>query len=56
MLMINRFISPVANLLNLSAMCLWWDPSTKSGHIHFTKDKKSLFALFCIFFSALEVV
>jgi hypothetical protein len=50
--MINRFISPDANLLNLSAMCLWWDPSTKSGHTHLTKDKKSFFALFCIFFSA----
>ena len=51
-LIINRFISPDANLLNLSAMCLWWEPSTKSGHIHLTKDKKSFFALFCIFFSA----
>ena len=25
---------------------------TKSGHIHFTKDRKSSLALFCIFFSA----
>ena len=25
---------------------------TKSGHTHFTKDKKSCLALFCIFFSA----
>ena len=50
--MINRFISPVASLLNLSGICLRWDHSTKSGHTHLTKDKKSFFALFCIFFSA----
>ena len=50
--MISRFNSPVANLLNFSATSLWWDPSINSGHTHLTKDRKSVLARFCIFFSA----
>src|SRR5210317_2572381 len=33
-------------------MCLWCEPSTNSGHTHFTNYRKSFCALFCICFSA----
>ena len=51
---IKRFILPVERSLNFCDISLWCLPSINSGHMYFTKFKKSPVTSFCMFLSCVD--